>query len=325
MSATIRSLVDAVLDRTPKATSGTDALAGLDVLDASHLPRWKRALAAAESSGYGCYFPFVLAHQRPGRSTVLVGEDSGSLCLFIRRDGREGSQLDVFLNPIPMDVDVARRCLERANDFNHDRSARILRIDGSDAALAARVPGLRVRERRKQYVYDPGAFGDLSGGKYRTLRYQVAKVRRIEDLEVVPYAEAHAGACRALLERWAERHRSMFGTSGDAGMSRRALALTGVLGAPDLAGEVVLLGGAVVGFAFGGELRPGLGCLFEVKTDLAVPGLSHFQFHSFLAKPRGFERINGGSDARRPGLRQLKDSLRPASMYVEYRGTQVAP
>jgi hypothetical protein len=299
------------------------ALQELRTLDLADLTRWKNALARGGESGYACYFPFLLAHQRPGRSTVLFTEDAGCACVFIRRDRRRGSHLDLLLNPVPMDVSVARRCLDRANDFNGDRTARILRIDGNDAALASQVPGLVIRERRKQYLYAPRDLGDLRGGRYKTLRYRVSRARRMPGLEVVPWDERFAAACRALLAKWSEHHRATFGTSGDAGMSKRALDLVGRLGAPDLVGEVVVLDGRVVAFAFGGELRPGLGCLFEAKTDPDVPGLTHLQFYSFLSRLAGCEQVNGGSDARRAGLGELKDSLRPVAMHVEYRGRQV--
>ena len=323
MNASTPNYGVATMERVKSAVASKAAVEELKELDVSDLPRWKRALQQSRSSGYAAYFPFLLAHHRPGKRTMLVTEDSGSLCVFIRRDRKRGSHTDLFLNPIPMDVGVTRRCLERANDLNHDRTARILRIDGNDAALAAQIPGLELRERRKQYLYAPRAFGDLEGGKYRTLRYHVGRIRRMKGLEVVPYDEQYAPACRELLSRWAKYHRSMFGTSGDAGMSKRALALTTTLGAPDLIGELILLDGRLVSYAFGGEIRPGLGCLYEAKTDLAVTGLTYFQYYSFLSKLDPFELVNGGSDARRAGVGQLKDSLRPAAMHVEYRGNQV--
>ncbi|HJQ98268.1 MAG TPA: hypothetical protein VJ826_08125, partial [Candidatus Polarisedimenticolaceae bacterium] len=179
----------------------TDCLRGLRTLDLKDLPRWKHALERGKAKGFGCYFPYVAAHNRPERSAVLVGEDAGCLCVFILRDREPGPHLDVFLAPIPMDATVARRCLERANDFNGDRSARILRIDAEDAAVAAEIPGLSVRERRAQYLYAPQAFGDLSGGKFRTLRRHVTRIQRLPDLEVAPYDPRFDGMCRSLLER----------------------------------------------------------------------------------------------------------------------------
>ncbi len=62
--------------------------------------------------------------------------------------------------------------------------------------------------------------------------------------------------------------------------------------------------------------------LFEAKSDTSVRGLSYFQRHSLLSKLRDFDLVNDGSDAGRPGLRQLKNNFRPVEMHVEYRGTQ---
>jgi len=293
------------------------------MLDLTDLTRWKLALERGRPSGFGCYFPYVFAHHHSGRSAVLIAEDAGCLCTFILRDLAGGQHLDVFLAPIPMDVAVARRCLERANDFNGDRSARILRIDGIDAALASQVPRLSVRERRKQYLFAPHAYADLRGGKYETLRRHLSKTRRLPDLEVIPWSGHFAGECRALLQRWSERHHQRFGTAGDAGLSTRELALANVLRAPDLTGEIVRLGGRLVAYCLGGEIRPGLGCFVDAKSDLDVPGLGYFQRHSFYTAHGEFDLINDGSDARRDGLRQMKDSLRPAAMHLEYQGSQV--
>ena len=311
-----------MIETLQTAPSRNGVLKGLKTLESSDLPRWKRALQSGGESGFGCYFPYLLAHQRPGKATLLVTEDDGSLCTFIQRDRKRGSRLDVFLNPIPMNVSVTRRCLERANEFNGDRSARILRIDGKDAALAKQVPRLKVRVRRKQYVYAPRSYADLSGRKFRALRNHVDQARQLPDLEVVPYTASHAGACRELLRKWAQRYRAMFGKSGGAGISGRALAQTEALSAPDLMGEVVLLGGRVVAYALGGELRPGVACFLDAKCDLDVPGLGYFQRYHFITKLNGFEQVNDGSDARRPGLRQLKNSFRPIEMHPEYRGRQ---
>lgn len=323
MTSSIESRVWAAIKRLTAPEPSTGALEGLKTLELSDLPRWKRAVEHGASSGFGYYFPYVLTHQRPGRSAVLIAEDAGCLCVFIRRDRKRGPRLDLFLPPIPMDEAVARRCVERANDFNHDRSARIQRIDASDAERVASIPGLKVRERRAQYLFAPRAFGDLSGGKYRTLRRQVAKTRQLKALEVVPWSDRFADDCRTLLARWSSRHRDTFGTSGGAGTSARALGLAGAIPAPDLVGEVVLLEGRLVAFAFGGQLRLGLGCFFEAKSDHDVPGLTYFQRYSFLSKLDAFERVNDGSSARRAGIRQLKDSLRPVAMHLEYRGSQV--
>lgn len=324
MTVAIANYVKAIGKRLQGAATATGAPQRLKTLDASDLPRWKSALERGGQSGYGCFLPYILAHERPGRSTVLVAEDQGSLCVFLRRDTKLDARVDLLLNPMPMDVSVARRCLDRANAFNGDHSARIMRIDGNDAALAEQVPGLEIRERRRQYMYAPRDYADLSGSKYRTIRAHVAKIRRLADLEVVPIAGCHAADCHALLQRWGELRRANSDESGGAGISARALAQLDLFSAPDLTGEVILLGGRLVAYSLWGELRPSLACFLDIKSDPDVPGLGYFQRYHFLTNHPGFELVNDGSDARRAGLRQLKDSFRPVSMHVEYQGIQVA-
>ncbi|HEX6852730.1 MAG TPA: phosphatidylglycerol lysyltransferase domain-containing protein [Candidatus Polarisedimenticolaceae bacterium] len=300
--------------------SGT--LAGLKVLDDGDRDRYKAAVRAGEQTGFGYYWPHLLAQHRPGSSAVLVAEDGDSLCLFRWRVRDARARLDLYLPPLPPSLPVLARCLERANAFNGDRSARIVRIDEKDAGTLSEHDRLRLEPRRMQYLYRPETYLNLSGNNLRTLRRQVARVEGLSRVEVLPYSEEHAEDCRALLRRWRDRHRAAHGTEGGAGTARRALELAGRLREPDMRGEVILVDGRLAGFAFGGEIRPGVGCFFEAKSDEDVPGLAYFQRRSFLLRLRDFDLVNDGSDAGRPGLRQLKDSLRPARMHAEYRGIQ---
>jgi len=298
------------------------ALDGLRVLKASDQPRYKRALEAGQQLGWGYYLPFLLSRHRSGRRNVLIAEDEASVCLYRwqRRDDRE--RLDLFAAPVPMDAGVLARALERANTFNGDLSARVLRIDEKDAELASTVAALELRERKAQYIYAPEAFADIAGRRYRTLRRNVKLVEQMPGVEVLPFTADHAESCQSLLARWGARHRETHGGSGGAASSRRALEICLGFGEPDVLGEVILIDGQLVAFALGGEIRPGVACFFEAKSTSEVPGLAYFQRYSFLSKLTRFALINDGSDAGRPGLRQLKDSLRPVAMHKEYRGTQ---
>lgn len=298
------------------------ALGGLKVADLEDRDRYKAAVEAGKQIGWGYYFPHLLAQNRPGRSAMLVTEDGGSMCVFRWRVRGSEARLDLYLPPIPMNVPVLRRCLERANDFNRDGSAQVIRIDARDADATSEVRSLHVWQRRVQYVFAPGAYEHLSGTKYHTIRRNVALVQRLPDVQVAPYSTRHAEACRALLSRWQKAHRDAHGTAGGVGISKRAIELAGTLPERDLGGEVVLLDGRLSAFAFGGEIRTGLACSFDRKCDTDVRGLSYFHFRSLLLRLRDFERVNDGSDTGRAGLRQLKDSFRPVEMHAEYRATQ---
>lgn len=302
----------------------TGALRGLRPLGLADLGRYKAAVAAGRQMGFGYYFPYLLAQDRPGRTAMLVSEGDGPLCIFRWENGDDRPRLDPYFPPLPLDIPTLRHCLQRANDFNGDTSAQILRIDDHDAMAMAEVRELRLRKRREQYLFAPAKLDNLAGNSFRNVRRHVAMIESLPGLEVMAYAAEHAPACQELLRRWAQAHTEAHGTSGGFGTTRRTIPLFGQLPEEDLRGEVVFLDGKLVGFAFGGQIRPGLGCAFERKCETEVRGLSWFQVRRLLLKLRDHELVNDGSDAGRPGLRQLKDSFRPERMHAEHRATQRA-
>jgi len=296
-------------------------LEGLKAMEIGDLARYKAAVEAGQQMGWGYYFPYLLSRNRAGRSAVLLGEDEGSICVFLWQLRDSVPHLDVYLAPTPMSVPVLRRCIERANDFNGDRSARVMRIDDKDVGAVA-AANLNVKQQKMQYVFAPSVYKDLGGSKYKTVRRNVALVEQLPDVEVMQYSAAHSEACHALLREWRDAHRDAHGTAGGVGTSRRAIDLAGTLPDIDLRGEVVFLDGRLSAFAFGGEIRPGLACSFERKCDTAVRGLSYFHLRSFLQSLHEFALVNDGSDTGRAGLHQLKESFRPVEMHAEYRGRQ---
>src|SRR5687767_1510725 len=258
----------------------TGALAGLQVVSVEDRTRYRAAVQQAAPMGWGYYFPYLLIQNKPGRSAILIGEESGSLCLF-RWELKKGTpHLDLYLPPIPFNPAVIRRCLERANEFNSDRSARVVRVDAREAATLENEGGLRVRPRREQYIFASKEYETLAGAKFKRLRYTVNCVERLDGIQVLPFSAAHAEACQHLLERWGQQHREAHGASGGAGISRRTIELAAAMPGGDLCGEVVLIEGKLVAFSFGGEIRPGLACSFERKCDSSVRGMSHFQLRS---------------------------------------------
>lgn len=297
----------------------TGALAGLQILKAEDSARYRAAAEKAAQMGWGYFFPYLLVHNKPGQTAMLIAEDSDSLCLFRWKNKKGQPHLDLYLPPLPFDAAVLRRCLQRANDFNLDRSAKVIRVDSQDAAVLEKEKHLRVRPRRKQYLFSPAQYQSLAGNKLRSIRRNVAAVERLKDVEVLPFSAQYAEACHRLLEQWKESHRD-----GEIGISRRTLDLAVALPGDELCGEVVLISGKLVGFAFGGPIRPGLACSLERKCDTSVQGLSFYQFRSFLLRLGNFELVNDGSDAGSPGLRQFKARFRPIQMHTEYQVTQRA-
>ncbi len=303
-----------------QSASESDLLSDLKPASPEDYPDYARALEASRPTGSHYFLAGLLAYQRRGRQ-ILLGRDQGSVCIYRLESKDDVSRLDLYLAPTPMDPAVLARCMERVNDFNHDRSARILRIDDADADAVAAV-GYRVRKRREQFLFAPPKYADLAGKELYTIRRNVSRVEKREDIELCTYSLEHADGCRRLLQRWRTAHRAQHGSAGGYGSSKRILELAGRLPQDALTGQVVLRGGEVVAFSFGGNIHSKIACSFERKCDTGIGGLTYYQLRSFLLHLDGYEIVNDGSDAGRPGLQQLKQSFRPVAMHPEYRGYQ---
>lgn len=319
MEAAITSL-RSVANTGQQEAEFSGALQGLRRLDASDMDRFLSAVEAGQQNGWGYYFPYLLTGNRRS-SSMLVAEDAGSICVFKWKATEAGPRIELALAPTPMNTGVLRRCIERANDFNGDRSARVLRIDAEDVP-SVEAAGLRVRPRKEQYVFAPRNYRDLAGKKFYTVRRNVNLVEKLPDYDVQPFFPEHYDACRALLSRWRADHTARHGTQGGVGTSRRALDLAMTLPPNVMRGQVVFVDGTLAAFSLGGTIRSGIACYMERKCDSAIKGLSYFSLRSFLLALEDFEFVNDSSDVGRAGLRQLKNSFRPVRMHTEYRASQ---
>jgi hypothetical protein len=303
------------------AQKDSSVLTGLKAASPDDYANYTAALENSRPTGSSYYLPGLLAYQRAGRREILIGEDEGSICIY-RWEFKQGkTQLDLYLAPTPMNAAVLQRCIERANEYNQDQSARILRIDEKDEHEIASA-GFRVRKRREQYLFSPEKYLDLGGKELYTVRRNHAKIDKLGEVRVETYTPSYAESCHALLERWRSEHRERHGSAGGYGSSKRIIDLAGKLPESALTGQVILIEEAVAAFSFGGKIHSGIACSFERKCDNQFNGLTYFQLRHFLLHLDSYHFVNDGSDAGRPGLKQLKDSFRPVEMHAEYRGYQ---
>jgi hypothetical protein len=184
----------------------------------------------------------MLIYNNPGHSAALIGEDEGSICVFLWTASSDdsSSRLELLLAPSPMNADVLKRCVERTNDHNGDQSARILRVYARDADAISAIPELQLKQRHPQYMFSPASFADIGGRKYRSMRRNVSKVEALANVEARPYTGADNEACLNLLSKWRHHHRDTHGTMGGIGTSKRLINLAGEFAGPDIYGEAIL-------------------------------------------------------------------------------------
>jgi UDP-N-acetylmuramyl pentapeptide synthase len=296
-------------------------LVGLQPLTREDIPRFKDALSAGKQLAWGYYVPFMLSVNHSPRRTLLWTIDEGSVCLFnVSHD--TPSHLDLYSPPFPGNAQVLRRCLERANDHNSDRSARIYWIDEQDMVTVKALGSVQIKIKELEYLYSPQDLMDLSGGGYRTVRRNVIRIANLTDLEVRAYRHEDGPACLRLLKQWEATQGLKYQALQGSSYTRACLQLEPLLPNQDLYGEVVLIAGEIRAFAFGGEIRPGLGCFFVTKCDTGIQGLSYYARHHFLTGMASYPLVNDSSDGGSAGLQQLKQSLRPRRMHIVYKAKQ---
>ena len=219
-----------------------------------------------------------------------------------------------FLPPLTGDVPAA---LERLFDLG-------LTLYGADDAFAERylsMENLELVEDRDNfdYLHLKQEMATLPGKEYHKKKNRVNYFLLRHRYQAELYHPGHLEGALALLEEWRRVRITTAPASveGEVAGAAEALKLAAELG---LSGVVILVDGAVKGFALGECLnRETAVCHFE-KGDLFMDGLSQLldrEFSRLLFT--GCTYLNREQDLGEPSLRQSKLSYRPVELIRKYR------
>ncbi len=301
-----------------------NCLTDLKPLQITDLSAFKSAITAGQQQGWAYYFPFLLfVRYGAENSQMLWTEDEGSLCLFVRQTGKK-NRLHLYFPPFPANDAALQRCLERANEYNREHSTWIYWIDEDNADQLHRLKSLRLQRRNPQYLYRPRDLADMSGSTYRTLRRNISLGRRMTDIDIQPYHLEDAPECRQLLEHWGKTQgQGLTGTFYQRRYALNCFQLAPQFQEQDLRGLVFRVNGQVRAFAFGGEIRPELGCSLLTIAAPDVTCLSYVVRHHFLSGMTNCLVVNDGSDGGQDGLREMKVRFRPCGLHNTFKAKQV--
>jgi hypothetical protein len=293
------------------------ALSGLRPIAIGDLKNYKPALEQDKRIGWQHFFPFMYCHSQATRQ-LFIEEVDGSICIYLLL--REGGvdRLCLYFLPLPMNMRAMLHAVQRARDFNSNRNTVVFWVDDEDMWRFDRIPASRIIPLDPEFMYAPRAFKTLSGAKSRDFRHNLARVCARDDIQVRPYAADDADTCLQLLSIWTELQSSKYDSIHGQAITRVCLQQAHLFDPRDLFGLVVLVGGEIRSFGFGGEIRAGLGNLFITKSDLRVHGINYFlEYHLMLAMD-ACELVNASS-ANSPGVRHAKEALCPVAMHRMFR------
>jgi len=178
--------------------------------------------------------------------------------------------------------------------------------------------GYRVWEDRDSfdYLYPREKMADLAGRRLHRKKNLVNLFLRNNSCVAKPLLEAYAGDALHVLERWREKQEK----PGDYAAAREAVENMEYL---QLCGGIFYVNEEPVAYTLGEELAQGR--VFVIHFEKAIldnklRGIYQYVNQVFASLlPEKYERINREQDLGDPGLRQAKESYRPAGFVTKYR------
>ncbi len=294
------------------------ALSGLRPITIGDLKRYKTALNACRRTGWQHYFPFMYCFSQDPPRQILFEEQPDSICVYLLQKEQGVLKLFLYFLPMPINMSALRRAVERVQNFNATKNAVIYWVDAEDLGLFDTIPTSRIIALDREYLYSPDAFKSMAGRETREFRHNLARMHARDDIQIRPYTANDADDCLRLLALWTEQQSAKYEYIRGHDYTKACIRLAPQFGQPDLFGLVVLVGGEIRSFGFGGEMRAGLGNIFITKSDRRIKGINQFLIYHLVLGMGQCERVNS-STATSPGLQHAKEALCPVSMHPMFR------
>lgn len=297
-------------------------LEGLKEITLADKDRYKEALAMSPQRTWLNYFPFLLSSNfNPSRS-ILLGEECGSLCVYLLRHWPRKNRLNLYFPPMPMNQEALDRCFERINAFNGDHSGRIWWISGELKDTIKQSGNFILRPGDEEFIYQPDMFQDLNNSKFRILRYQLRRAERKHQIDARLFTAQDKNECLELLEKWYQAKTDRNIKALNYFYARACIELFEQFSPNDLHGYVYMIEGKIVAFAFGGQLAGETGSSFIRISDHDYISLGYFVCHHFFKSMQQYTTINDGGTTGLSGLKFIKNNLIPIRIETIYRARQ---
>ncbi|MDD3813436.1 MAG: phosphatidylglycerol lysyltransferase domain-containing protein [Desulfocapsaceae bacterium] len=297
-------------------------LKGLKEIILSDKERYKEALAVSPQRTWLNYFPFLLySNFIPSRS-ILLGEECGSLCVYLLRHGPRKDRLHLYLPPMPMRQEALDHCFERINTFNGDYSGRLWWISGELKDAVKQSGNFILRPGDEEFIYQLDMFQNLNNSKFQILRYQLRRAERKQPIDARLFTAQDKKGCLELLEKWYQAKTDKSIKALNYFYAKACIELCEQFPPNDLHGYVYMIEGKIVAFAFGGQLAGETSCSFLNITDHDFISLGYFTRQHFFKNMQQYTTINDGGTVGFSGLSFVKNNMRPIKIETIYRARQ---
>jgi len=232
------------------------------------------------------------------------------------RPGSDGPRLRLFLAPMPLQLPVLQRCLQRVRQYNGGGSVGVFRMDADEAAALRGLPGARLAVCSPEFLYEPARYQKLAGGEFADLRKAVNQMSRAGDVQVARYSRADASACRDVHQQWVAAQGGKYPAINNLTFTRNCLEMADDFPPEDLFGVVVRVNGEARSFGFAGEIRATMGNMFISYSDHRVAGLHKFMSLQLFAGLQHLALANSGDAEGAPSLAAAKRAMASVGIHA---------
>lgn len=303
----------------PKLEFLHNALEGLREIRISDGDRYRQAVEQSPQRAWTNYFPFLVGLSASSSRSILLGEEAGSLCLYLLYHRRDRNRLHLYVPPLPMTPAALASSFERLRAYNGNTDGRLLWINEALKGEIERLGMCKLRRVDEEVIYAPAALQDLTGSQYRVLRYQLRRAQREQAIEARPLVASDKATCLALLDQW---HRSRLEQGIEEtsySYTKACLAQFEQFDRQDLQCYVYSLAGQVRAFAMGGRLAGDVACSFVNISDHTHASLGYFSRYHFIKSMADYATVNDAGCMGLEALMHVKNQLVPLGLQAIYR------
>jgi len=287
-------------------------------------PRFKAAFEQVQAKGWCFYFPFLYFWSLSGSRELLIEEYQGALCVYLLRGFNKDKrpELNLFFPPMPFNKDALNYALGRLKRYKNSGTNKILWVDQDTIAQIRanrEFDQLSFQERDNEYIYQTKAYTNIELGKFKYLRQQINRAKRIPNLKVENYQLSYKKECLRLLAEWEIKQSEKYRNIDDITFTKNCLKNADTFKAPDLSGLVIFIDDEIKAFGFIGHSYSNFGNAFIAKSDHSYSGLNLYLNYLLLTKFDSDIFINAGPDLGNPGLKYNKEKLLPIMKHKVFK------
>jgi glutathione synthase/RimK-type ligase-like ATP-grasp enzyme len=299
-----------------------NSLEGLKEITLSDQGRYKEALEKSPQRMWLNYFPFLLLSNFNPTRSILLGEECGSLCIYILLHWPRKNRLHLYFPPMPMNQEALDRCFSRINTFNGDYSGRLWWVSEALKNEIDLTDNFLLKLGDEEFIYDHDMFQNLNGSNFSKLRYQLRRAERKHPIEARRFSPQDKNKCLELLEKWYQAKTDNNEKAINYFYAKACIQLFEQFSPNVLTGFVYTIAERIVAFAFGGELVRGTGCSFVRISDHDYNSIGYFVCHHLITNMQQCTTVNDGGTADISGLKSLKNTMVPTRIDAIYRARQ---